>query len=164
MKHGLTAGAAYRVANRARRNTPRLRLPLTYSQRHGADLVPPLRARTDLELETPSRVASEKLPVVTPNYDLERETILLKLVGALERDQRHGRTDDNITAIVKEWAGPLAKYVVVGGLSKPDRSRMKSAPTLRLQSTHSAVIMELRGRLPALKAALKPTGIEEVRL
>jgi hypothetical protein len=142
MKHGLTAGAAYRMANRARRNTPRLRLPLTYSQRHGEELGAP----------------------VLPQYDKERETILLKLVGALERDQRHGRTDDNITAIVKEWAGPLAKYVVVGGLSKPDRSRMKSAPTLRLQSTHSAVIMELRGRLPALKAALKPTGIEEVRL
>jgi hypothetical protein len=102
------------------------------------------------------------------------EHIVTKIIAGLEKNIRHGCTDEGVTRIVHEWAGPLAKYVVVGGLSKPDRSRMKpsptrrgspqSAPTLRLQITHSAVIMELRGRLPALKAALKPTGITEVRL
>jgi hypothetical protein len=92
------------------------------------------------------------------------EHIVTKIIAGLEKNIRHGCTDEGVTRIVAEWAGPLAKYVVVGGLSKPDRSRIQSAPTLRLQITHSAVIMELRGRLPALKLALKGTGIEEVRL
>ena len=92
------------------------------------------------------------------------EHIVTKIIAGLEKNIRHGRTDDNITAIIQQWAGPLAKYVVVGGLSKPDRSRMKSAPTLRLQITHSAVLMELRPRLKQLQEALKPTGITEVKL
>lgn len=150
MKPGLKYGAAIRTAIRARRQEPRLRLPVTYSQRH-AD-----------ELGTP----------VAVDYNKEREMILLKLIGAVERQTTRGVTDENVTRIVAEWAGPLAKHVVVGGLSKPDRSRqksrMQSAPTktktLRLTVTNGAVLMELRGRLPALKAALKGTGIEEVRL
>ena len=153
MKHGLTAGAAYRVANRARRNTPRLRLPLTYSQRHGEELGAP----------------------VLPQYDKERETILLKLVGAIERQTNRGQTDDNVTRIVAEWAGPLAKYVTLSSVGRAGPARRngrtdgavshRALPTtLRLTVTHSAVSMELRGRLPALKEALKPTGITEVRL
>ena len=162
MKRGLKYGAAVRVAIRARRLEPRLRLPVTYSQRH-AD-----------ELGTP----------VAVNYDKEREKILLKIMERLEPPQRRGLTADNVTAIIQQWAGPLAKHVrvdkvalvrgvpVVGGVSNPDRSgeksRLKTAPTktktLRLVITNNTVLMELRGRLPALKAALKGTGIEEVRL
>jgi hypothetical protein len=143
MKRGLKYGAAVRVAIRARRLEPRLRLPVTYSQRH-AD-----------ELGTP----------VAVNYDKEREMILLKLIGAVERQTKRGVTDDNITRIVAGWAGPLAKFVVVDGKSRPKTqvSGFKSS-ALRLCITNNTVLMELRGRLPALKAALKGTGIEEVKL
>ena len=92
------------------------------------------------------------------------EHIVTKIIAGLEKNIRRGCTDDNVTAIVNQWAGPLAKYVVVSG-----KSRLKTAPTkntvvLRLNIISSTVQMELSRRLPALKEALKPTGIEEVRL
>ncbi len=92
------------------------------------------------------------------------EHIVTKIIAGLEKNIRHGCTDDNITAIIQQWAGPLAKYVVVSG-----KSRLKTAPTkntvvLRLNIISSTVQMELSRRLPALKEALKGTGIEEVRL
>ena len=92
------------------------------------------------------------------------EHIVTKIIAGLEKNIRHGCTDDNITAIIQQWAGPLAKFVVVSG-----KSRLKTAPTkntvvLRLNIISSTVQMELSRRLPALKAALKGTGIEEVRL
>jgi hypothetical protein len=143
MKRGLKYGAAIRIAIRARRHEPRLRLPVTYSQRHAE------------ELGTP----------VTVDYDKEREMILLKLIGAVERQTTRGVTDDNITRIVAGWAGPLAKFVVVDGKSRPKTqvSGFKSS-ALRLCITNNTVLMELRPRLKQLQEALKPTGITEVRL
>jgi hypothetical protein len=87
------------------------------------------------------------------------EHIVTKIIAGLEKNIRHGCTDDNVTRLVAEWAGPVGKLLRVEGVVT--RAGKK---TLRLAATHSAVIMELRGRLPALKAALKGTGIAEVRL
>jgi hypothetical protein len=87
------------------------------------------------------------------------EHIVTKIIAGIEKNIRHGCTDDNVTRLVAEWAGPVGKLLRVEGVVT--RAGKK---TLHLAATHSAVIMELRGRLPALKAALKPTGIEEVKL
>ena len=103
------------------------------------------------------------------------EHIVTKIIAGLEKNIRHGCTDDNITAIIQQWAGPLAKYVTLSSVGRAGPARRngrtdgavshRALPTtLRLVCTHSAVIMELRSRLPALKEALKGTGIEEVRL
>jgi hypothetical protein len=146
MKHGLTYQAAVRVARRARRDQPRLRLPVTYSQ----------------------RTAHERDETFVPAYDKEREKIVVSILTSIERRQVRGLTDDNVTRIVAEWAGPLAKFVVVGGVSRPrpaaNRGREAAPTTLRLAVTNSVVLMELRPRLKQLQSALKPTGITEVKL
>lgn len=94
------------------------------------------------------------------------EHIVTKIIGGLEKNIRRGCTDDNVTAIVNQWAGPLAKFVVTEGRAsaRPSAGRSRGSVTLRLRVTNSAVLMELRPRLKQLQAALKATGIEEVRL
>jgi len=101
---------------------------------------------------------------------------VLKIIGSLEKNQRAGRSADNLDPIVAEWAGPLAKYVTVsvrtvGGGFRPrpgmgHRDR-KVAPTkhiLQLHVANRAVAMELRPRVPALLARLKENGITEIKL
>jgi hypothetical protein len=85
------------------------------------------------------------------------EHIVCKIIGGLEKNIRHGCTDEQVTAIVNQWAGKLS-----GQLSAV--SYQRKTKTLRLHAKHPAIIMELRPRLKQLQEALKPTGITEVRL
>jgi hypothetical protein len=97
------------------------------------------------------------------------EHIVTKIIAGLEKNIRHGCTDDNVTRIVAEWAGPLHAHVRVEGV-RSQKTGIESArsghairsKSLRLTVTNAAVLMELRPRLKQLQEALKPTGIDRV--
>jgi hypothetical protein len=85
--------------------------------------------------------------------------IVTGLLRPLEANVRKGRTEENLGAIVAQWAGPMAKWIAIGREIKRGSTR-----TLQLDLANPAVRMTLRPRLPELVAALKETGISEVRL
>jgi hypothetical protein len=86
------------------------------------------------------------------------ESLVCRVLAPFDRAEAKGRTEDQLAAIVAAWAGPLAKWIQI------DPSRGAKARTLRLQAANPALIQTLRPRVPELVAALKPTGITEVRL
>jgi len=115
----------------------------------------------------PSRETSVDPLAYHPEIDAQRrrataerlnsmEHLVVKIIAPLERAQAAGRTEDNLAPIVAQWAGPLAKWLKIERLSK--------TRTLRLSAANPALIHALRPRLPELLAALKPTGITEVKL
>lgn len=89
--------------------------------------------------------------------DLQR--VILGLMTPIEARQRRGVSEDNLGAVVAQWAGSLARWVKPGRVVKRGQ-----VSVLQLQLSNPGVGQALRPKLPELQAALAKTGIAEVRL
>lgn len=84
-----------------------------------------------------------------------------KVLRPLQRRIKHGCTNTGIAAaIVRVLGEDQAKWLALDAL--PDAGAHRG--TLFLQAKSSAHAFALRCHLPALKAALAPLGIKEVRM
>jgi hypothetical protein len=105
---------------------------------------------------------------VTPRaWDVRREkdiTIerhLLGIMSKIETQFRRGATDTGIREVIVQVVGEKnAAKVKLDSLSKRGAHR----GTLFIACAHPIYAMELRPFLPALKAALQPMNISDVRL
>jgi hypothetical protein len=93
--------------------------------------------------------------------DRRREQTILRVVGPLVARLNAGCTVERVSEIVREWAGPLAKWVRVDTAKAAKLPRRRA---LYIDLANPAVFAELRARIPELQSALKTAGIEEIRL
>lgn len=94
-----------------------------------------------------------------PTRERSVDKLLVPLLESIKHATRIGRNEESITALVKEWAGPLGGrgLGVECRVWRGERSVFVSAP-------HPAITMELRCKLPALQQLLGKIGVKAVRL